>query len=189
MHIQPQSARFYAETTTDGLRAVVPASRNWLTMLFLLVWLGAWVAGETSAIDQLLNAKDGAPPAFLLFWLAGWTLGGIFAFTSLAWQLAGREILTANALALTHRVEIFGVGISRTYQASDIKDLRTTESSGSPALNRWATFPPFFGSAHGLIAFDYGARTIRLGVSLDEAEAKMLVSSLVSHLPRHRFQA
>lgn len=184
MHIQPKSPRFHAEITTDGLRVVIPAGRNWLSTLFLLVWLGAWTIGEKNAAGQLFNAGDKTPTAFLLFWLAGWTLGGLFAFGTVLWQLAGREILTANSSALIHRVEVFGLGVSRSYGVSDIKNLRATEYSASPTSNRRGMFAPPFGSGHGLIAFDYGARTIRIGSSLEEAEAKSLVSSLVPHLPR-----
>jgi hypothetical protein len=183
MHIQPQAARFHAETTTDGLRVVIPASRNWFTLLFMFVWLGGWIMGEKDVAGQLV-AGNKAPTAFLLLWLTGWSLGGLFAFSTVLWQLAGREILIVNSSALTHRVEVFGVGINRSYGASDIKNLRATEYSASPTFNQRAMFPPLFGSGHGPVAFDYGARTIRIGASLEEAEAKSLVSSLVRHLPR-----
>lgn len=184
MHIQPQSARFRAETTADGLRVVIPASRNWFAMLFLLAWLGGWTIGETNVAGQLLNAGDRTPTGFLLFWLAGWTLGGLFVFATVLWQLAGREILTANSLALIHRIEVFGVGVNRSYGASDIKNLRATEYIASSTWSQRRMLPPLFGFGHGLIAFDYGARTIRIGSSLEEAEAKSLVGVLASHLPR-----
>lgn len=183
MHVQPQAARFQAEITTDGFRVVIPASRNWFTMLFLLAWLGGWTIGETKVAGQLLNAGDRTPTAFLFFWLIGWTLGGLFTFGTVLWQLAGREVMTATSLALLYRVEVFGVGISRSYGASYIKNLRATESSASPTWNQRRMLPPLFGSGNGLIAFDYGARTIRIGSSLEEAEAKPLVDSLKQHLP------
>lgn len=184
MHIQPQSARFQSETTSEGLRVVIPASRNWFIMLFLLAWLGGWTIGETSVVRQLLNAGDKTPTAFLLFWLVGWTIGGVCAFGTVLWQLAGREILTVNSSALIYRVEVFGIGISRSYGASDIRNLRATAYPASTNWTRRNMFPPLFGAEHGTLAFDYGARTIRVGASLDEAEARLLVSSLAPHLPR-----
>jgi hypothetical protein len=184
MHIQPQSARFHAETTTEGFRVVIPANRNWFTLLFLLAWLGGWAIGETNVAGELLNAGDKTPSGFLLFWLAGWTLGGLFTVGTVLWQLAGREILIANSLALIHRFEVFGVGASRSYGASDIKNLRATEYAPSPTMSQRGMLPPFFGPGRGPIAFDYGARTIRVGSSLEEAEAKSLLGSLAPHLPR-----
>ncbi|NVM79510.1 hypothetical protein FHW83_005351 [Duganella sp. SG902] len=184
MDIQPQAARFHTEATADGLKVVIPARRNWVTVLFLSAWLGGWAMGETNVAGQLLHGGGKTAAAFLVFWLVAWTLGGIFALGSVLWQLAGREVLTANSTALIHRVEIFGLGVNRSYAASGIKNLRATERPASPTSNQRVLFPPLFGAGHGLIAFDYGARTIRTGSSLDEAEAKLLVSSLAPHLPR-----
>lgn len=154
-------------------------------MLFLLAWLGGWTIGETNVAGQLLSAGDKTPTAFLSFWLVGWTLGGLFALGTVLWQLAGREVVTATSSALLYRIEVFGVGISRSYGASYIKNLRATEPSISPTWNQRRMLPPLFGPGNGLIAFDYGARTIRIGSSLEEAEAKSLVDSLIQHLPRH----
>jgi hypothetical protein len=131
----------------------------------------------------LSNPGDKTPSAFLAFWLAGWTLGGAFAIGAVLWQLDGREIITVNAVALTHRVEVFGFGRERTFRASDVKSLRSTEFASSVFTNQRAWFPPITGSGYGPVAFDYGARTIRIASSLEEAEAKMLVQELSARLP------
>jgi hypothetical protein len=153
-------------------------------MLFLIVWLGGWSFGEASAIRELSNPGDKAPSAFLAFWLVGWTLGGAFAISAVLWQLAGREVITVNSVALSHRVEVFGFGRTRTFRASDVKSLRSTEFASNAFTNQRAWFPPLAGSGYGPVAFDYGARTIRIAPSLEEAEAKMLVQELSSRLPR-----
>lgn len=165
MHVQPEPVRFQAESTTEGLRVVIPVIRNWGTLLFILAWLGGWTIGETNVGGQLFGPDGKTPSLFLVFWLVCWTIAGLFAFGTVLWQLAGREILTANSSALVHRVEVFGVGVSRSYGAAHIKNLRA------------------FGSGHGHIAFDYGAKTIRIGSSLEEAEARAVVHRLLPHLP------
>jgi hypothetical protein len=48
--------------------------------LFLLAWLGGWLAGFIGAVWQLSSGKA---PAVLVIWLAGWTVGGAFAMYSL----------------------------------------------------------------------------------------------------------
>jgi hypothetical protein len=184
MIVQPQSARYTVEAAEQGLRASIPARRNWFILLFLMVWLGGWVFGEVSAASELLNPKGRGPSAFLAFWLAGWTLGGAFCAGTVLWQLAGREILLVTPSELTHRVEVFGLGWTRTYQKSEVKNFRATGYSNNPFTNQRAMFPPIGGSGDGPIAFDYGARTIRLAPGLEEAEAKMLVRELASQLPR-----
>jgi hypothetical protein len=183
MHIEPQTARFEIDNTRDGLRAVIPATRNWFIMLFLLAWLGGWAFGELSAVRELLTASAKTPTAFLSFWLVGWTIGGAFALATVLWQVAGREVITVNSTTLSYRVEILGLGRTRSYRAAEVKGLRATDYSINPFTNQRAWFPPITGSGVGPVAFDYGARTIRVAPSLEEAEAKMLVRALAAKLP------
>ena len=184
MHIEPQSPRYILETTSEGQRAVVPARRNWFVILFLCAWLVGWVFGEVSVVHQLLSPSDNTPQLFLLAWLTGWTLGGAFALAAVLWQLAGREVISVNTATLLHRVEAFGLGWSRSYKATEVKNLRATEYASNPFTNQAAWLPPLTGSGFGPVAFDYGARTLRLGAALEEAEAKLLVQRLTTSLPR-----
>ena len=48
----------------------------------------------------------------------------------------------------------------------------------------WSGGMRVWGMGGGVIAFDYGARTVRLGSSLDEAEALLIVRELKA---AHRF--
>ncbi len=184
MHVEPQSPRFALESTPAGLRAIVPARRNIFVLLFMCVWLGGWAFGEMHAIRELLSPSEKTPQLFLTVWLAGWTLGGAFALGTVAWQFAGREVISVNGTNLEHRVEAFGVGRTRTYRLSEVKNLRATDYSANPFTNQTAWFPPVTGSGFGPVAFDYGARTLRLAPALEEAEAKLLVSKLAPRLPR-----
>lgn len=184
MEVKLQSPRFRVVPTPTGFRADVPSKRNWLVVLFLLAWLGGWVFGELSASKELLNPTDQSPVAFLSFWVVGWTIGGMLAVAALLWQLAGREVIDIDAANLTYRVQVFGIGRSRSFQAMEVKDLRSVAYESSLFQNQRILFPPIFGAGYGPVAFDNGARTFRLAPSLDDAEAKMLVAELSSHLPR-----
>jgi hypothetical protein len=183
MDVEPQAARFRSEITPEGYRIVIPARRNWLILIFLCAWLGGWVFGELSVSWELLRHADKAPTAFLSIWLVGWTVGGAFVIATLFWQLAGREIITVSPTALSYRAEALGLGRTRSFRISDVKDLRSTEYAVSAFSNQRAWFPPILGSGFGPVAFDYGARTFRVAPSLDEAEAKILVKELSSRLP------
>ncbi|MGM9514664.1 hypothetical protein ACS5PK_10465 [Roseateles sp. DB2] len=181
MQITPQAPRYQLSINADGLQAAIPARRSTFALLFLLLWLGGWAFGEMQAIEQLLHPSDMAPTAFLALWLAGWTAGGLAAVGTLLWQIAGRELLTVNATALAHRIEVFGLGLTRNYAAHEVKALRAAPDS---ALAQYqALLPPFMGPARGALAFDYGARTIRLAPGIDEAEARELAAQLASRLP------
>jgi hypothetical protein len=184
MHVEPESPRFSIEPTADGLRAVIPARRNVFVLLFMCVWLGGWVFGEMHAIGELLSPSKNSPQLFLAVWLAGWTLGGVFALGTVLWQLAGREVVSLGSTTLEHRVEAFGIGRTTSYRLSEVRNLRATDYSANPFTNQAAWFPPVTGSGFGPVAFDYGARTMRLAPALEEAEAKLLIGKLLPRMPR-----
>lgn len=185
MHIEPQSPRFSCESIPGGIQAIVPARRNWFVILFMSAWLFGWFSGEASAIEELISPDKKTPQLFMAVWLIGWTIGGIFAFGAVLWQLVGREVISITSSALEHRIEILGIARSRIYRIGEIRNLRAAEFSTNPFTSQTAWFPSVVGSGFGPVAFDYGARTMRVAPSLEEAEAKLLVERLSAHLPRN----
>ena len=47
----------------------------------------------------------------------------------------------------------------------------------------WAKSDPFVGMRSGPLAFDYGAKTIRFGSGVDEAEARVILASIRTRFP------
>jgi hypothetical protein len=184
MPVYPSAPRYRLEHTSAGLTAVVPSRRAWFIVLFLSAWFVGWIFGEVNAIRKLISATAKTPTAFLAFWLLGWTVGGIFAAGTLLWQFGGQEVITVTPTELSHRVEAFGFGRTRSYALSEVKQFRATDYGANPLTNQAAWFPSITGSGFGPIAFDYGSSTIRLGAALEEAEGKLLVRELSTHLPR-----
>jgi hypothetical protein len=158
----------------DGLSFLVPARRQWFAMLFLPIWLVGWVFGEVFAIGELISGKG--PWGFLLFWLAGWTVGGGFAIFVWLWMVAGRERLIVRPGVLAHRSELFSVQRNREYDLPQVRNLIVSPA----AFNPWNMTAGFrmWGFGGGIVAFDYGARTIRVLASIDEAEGRMIVSRI-----------
>lgn len=183
MHVSPEEPKYCLTHTAEGLQAIVPPKRSWFTIPFLALWLCAWAFGEFQVIGQLLNPSEKTPVGFLAVWLTGWTLGGLFALGTVLWQVAGRELITVSSSFLVHRVEALGFGRTRIYSAEKIKAFRATDYASGGLQNQQAMAPPFFGPGFGPVAFDYGAKTIRLAPSIDEAEAKVLVRELARGLP------
>jgi hypothetical protein len=197
VRIEPSSARYSFQESFNGVRASVPARRNWFTVLFLLAWLGGWFMGEITAISTIFHLKIGlfgdsfksrpesGGQLFLMFWLAGWTLGGAWAIASIAWQLFGREIIGIEAGELLYRVEALGIGRTRAFASNQITRLRAVDIDSSSPSRRssWGGVPSLFGQGVGAVAFDYGARTYRIGATLDEAEARLLIQQMKRWLP------
>ena len=65
----------------NGHQLIVLPNKNagvmrYFVGLFLILWLGGWFVGFTSAAEEIMSGNAGA---FIIFWLGGWTLGGVYA--------------------------------------------------------------------------------------------------------------
>lgn len=183
MHISASNERFEIIETSAKSWAKVPSYKSVFFILFISAWLVGWSFGEVNAIQTLLSPEKGEPKAFMTFWLIGWTLGGLWALTALIWQLTGFEILTIDKASITQRIEVLGIGFNKQYSLKEVKDLRAVPYNLSITTNQKVLVPPIIGAGHGAIAFDYGSRTIYLGSSVDEAEAKKIVAAFQKLIP------
>ena len=112
----------------------------------------------------------------MLAWLGVWTVGGAFAIYAWLWQVMGKEILTVQEQTFKTRRSIGGFGFDKEYDFVQMRDVRVGDLGVNPfdfssSLQLW-------GVGGGVIVFDYGARTYRLGAGLDEAEAKQVVAAI-----------
>jgi hypothetical protein len=182
MRIEPSKPRFTIQQIATGITVSAPARRNWFILLFLIAWLGGWTVGGASAMAKAV--QPGEHQAFLLFWLVGWLLGEIYVLGVIMWQLAGREELTLAGGNLIHRVAIGGLSRAREFTGSNIKHMRTSPQTTSPWMDQARWMPPLFGAGQGAIAFDYGAKTYRVGAGLDEAEGRLVLAEIQKRFPR-----
>lgn len=177
--VAPAKPRATLQDTPAGLEIIIPARRNTFLTLFLGLWLCGWLAGEIATPAMLLRGP--VPVIGLVFvtaWLAGWTLAGVFALYVFCWQLAGRERISVSPSRLAIRREVFGIGRVREYDTGHIQDLRVAPVSFNPFDFRSGL--QFWGIGGGLIAFEYGATTIRFGSALEEVEAHSVVAEVRS---------
>lgn len=121
------------------------------------------------------------PSLVLLAWLVAWTIGGGFAALVWFWMVAGKERVTFGAGSVVRRYEIFGVGRRYECDRSHVKNLRAAFTPHNP----WdfASGIRMWGIGGGVISFDYGARTIRFGGALDDAEGRMIVQRILERYP------
>ena len=174
---QPTDFRITIADTSQGLRIVMPCRRSWLVICFLGLLICGWGVGEIMVTRQLLNGD--APPVgevFMLTWLGVWTAGGLFAIFAWFWQVMGKEILTVHGQTFKTRRDIGGFGFDKEYDLVQMLALRVGHLGVNPfelssSLQLW-------GVGGGVIAFDYGARTYRVGDGLDDAEAKQIVTAI-----------
>lgn len=193
--VNPSAARYHSKNLGDALEITIPVHRRWYLILFLSVWLifwtaaelgvgGAMLAGSVGVFTGSIDAADLGGGLFMLIWLTFWTAGGALAIYALVWQIKGREKVTVNGEGLIIRYEIGHWGRSKTYLKKHLLNLRV--SPESLTCNNMRSGLRFWGIGGGVIAFDYGAKTIRLGSSVEEAEGSMILAEIQQHYPEYR---
>lgn len=177
--VSPAEPKASIEENPRGLEVVIPARRNGFITLFLGFWLCGWAIGEV-VVPAAFFARDVDVGAkfFVAVWLAAWTVGGGFVLYVFFWSLVGRERVLLTSSTLSIERELFGMGRLREYELRHISDLRTAPSTYNPFDFRSGL--QFWGLGGGVIAFDYGAATVRFGAALEEGEAKTIVERLRS---------
>ncbi len=191
--VLPFAPRHVTTDLGDSLRIVLPSRRRWLTIIplvfVLLVWTGVILpiisvgSAVLSAVLEDPRALAGAA-FFIIFglvWISIWVFAGLFAFYTLLWNLAGREIIEVNPLAIRLARRVPGWGRAREYLAEHVRDLRVSPQALPDWWMRRSAWP---GATLGQLAFDYGARTIRFG-DCDEAEARMILAEIRQRFPQY----
>ena len=185
MPINPPTPRHSSSQTDEGLQIILPSKKNYLLILWYGLWLIMWVfmTGTVTfflAFFILLAIKESNSGmwifamfiTFMLLFLLGIGLPAIYAFF---WQLAGKEIISVNSAVMSITNQIFGWKKVYEYGIMDIKDLRAS----IPQKDLFARVKILqFSKQNGMISFDYGAKTFRFGLDIDEAEAKQIVSEI-----------
>ena len=170
--------RYLIEQKGDGEQIRIKAQRHIFALLFLPVWLAGWTVGGIAAITQLLSHFQ----PFLLFWSVGWALGWMVVASTILWMAIGSETVRIVSGDLEVAQHMLGFSRRRLYEGRMIRHLAVAGQSAWPYGFSWQM--PFFGNGrNGAIRFDYGARTHRLAVGLDESEARQLVERLAKRLP------
>jgi len=132
--------------------------------------------GESSAIEQIFNFDQSVfASSFLFVWLTMWTIGGLLAATALLWNVAGYEIIRVDKGALEIGWHLIGLERTRKYDVNEIRylNLNPKESGDFWGGRR----RDLFGLMGGVVKFDYGMKTCKFGVGIDEAEGRLLIET------------
>jgi hypothetical protein len=145
--------------------------------VFLPFWLVMWTIGGVFVIVELARKAPGTDP-FLLLWLVGWALAETLVGYASLWLNYGTEIVWTDRLQLTIKRDLFGRGRTRTFEVRNISRLRAAGQYGSMMSSSWSSGMAQWGMVGGNIAFEYGGKTHRFGIWLEEQEAQEVVERL-----------
>ena len=178
--VEPYKPRARIAETGNAIQIEIPVRPKGFTtrlvwLLFTSLLLGSWYA--VFILPQSIKApiQDKPPSLFTAIFTVVW-LFFILVFSGVWWQMTfGREIVTVTPQELILWWRPFGR--RRRFRLAEVKNLRVLEDAFALFANPmrfwwlWHFFP-------GVLAFDYGAGTVRFGTNLDPAEARQIVALL-----------
>lgn len=168
----------------------VPSEKNWLSLIFGLVWLGAWAYMGIQASEAVLFSPDSMANAspeglflniFPIIWIILWTFGGLFIAFALLWGFFGKEELIFTQSRVTLKKNILGFGIVKQMERAQVKDFRFEPARPQTTRNGFRAW----GLVPGKVKFDYGMKTRSLALGVDDAEAKYLVELFDEEIRKH----
>lgn len=176
MRVQPAGRRSIRREGAAGPEIVIPVRRNWALIVLIPLWLALWTTGIAGVAGEVRSGRArGGEAGLFELWLVAAVLGGGAVVYTWLWNAIGREVVGRRPGVLVVRRDVAGLGLSREYSLTDVRNLRVSRPPSD--ASRWA--PPLrFGRDTGVIAFDHGARTVRLGGGLDAAEATLVLAEL-----------
>jgi hypothetical protein len=208
-HLVPFVPPFPQRHTTKDLPASlvisIPSYKKWSVILSAPIWLAWWgffeyLIGRPLAL-ALLGVIAGESPAsslatiarlnpLLLLWLAAWTLAGLRTIYGLLWQLTGKEVIEVSRQSLRVRRPMFGIGFAREISFELPPSLRVLpEPFERSGWRRWLRGTKYarrwWGLDDGVIEIRSGTQSLRFGRSIDEAEAKDIVSEIRQRFPEY----
>ncbi len=140
---------------TEGLRISIGPRWDWASLfmvVFMAIWLYFWTTiGISRGRSHFRHLGD-----FLGSWMLGWAFGEIMGASVLLRAIGWREIIVVSADSLTRKSEILGLGFTKRYFASGMRNLRFLVAAGRRRPNR--------------LAFDYGWKTVTLASYLNDEE-------------------
>lgn len=173
------------ENSIGSLLISIPSKKNWFALPFATLWLGGWFFGFTKVSSILFTSHtdDSTINGFLIFWLLGWTIGGMAIATLLLWGYFGKEVFSAKYGEVQLLKTVFGIGIKKKLDHSEIRNIRTDFANGNMfGSNRWAAW----GLGPGKIKFDYGLKTYSFGLGVDDAEANHIAEIMTEHFKNNK---
>jgi len=187
--IQPYPARSTIEEFGSTLEIRVPPSGFGCVSAFILAWLSFWLFGgimiAREMLGQFLPGYPGSlplngPPStaggtiFGLVWLGFWFLCAVLLSYFLLRTLFGHETIRVGDGLLTDEIEIFGFRRKREYSLTEVKFLGVRSQINQSSNGATTTTS---------LAFDYGARTVRICAGLDAAECRQIAERVGEKFP------
>ncbi len=128
--------RLTAARTRDGLVVVVPLARRRVSLVFICVFLAAWLFVSACVVVARVGEALAVSDLSILLWLGLWVAVGGILLWSILWQLSGEERLSLDAGKLTREWTLLGLRGRRVVGYDQIRDIIVEHKSQNNVAGR-----------------------------------------------------
>ncbi|MFY9309147.1 MAG: hypothetical protein WAQ28_08900 [Bacteroidia bacterium] len=164
--------RISIKRTEEGLSIVILALADKLKNRLLLAWLVLWTLAGMIVFSQYFTITDPNTKIAVIVWMGFWFYFEFKITNAWLWRRSGKEVLKIRNNKLEYKRDVSGRGKIQSYSADFIKEIRLLEPKESflESLNN-----SYWVIAGEKLAFDYYGKEIKLGLQLDDTDAKALL--------------
>jgi hypothetical protein len=169
-YITPSLPKYKLEESNNSIKVSIANINSKLVYILLLVFFFIfWIAYGGLLIYlyfiiTIPNKTFEIPPIAYLS-IVIWLMSGIIIPILYIWRISLKTEIEVNEQEIHVLFKSYINKKKMRYKSEFIKELRSSPLPASGILT-------------GPIAFDYGAKTIRIGLGLDEAEAKQIIEKI-----------
>ncbi len=173
--------RYRLEDLGNDLLFILPVRKRWLWMLWEILFFVRTAPDAIREDERLLNhvavlffgiqgiSNSSESPDLIELILS--TLILVIIIYDLLWRFFGLNTLRVGYEGIVTRPEIFGLGLKKTYSATEIRNLRVSTFTDQ--------------RTSGVIRFDYDSKTIKALPDVEATEAKQILETIRRRFPQY----
>lgn len=138
----------------------------------LLAWFILWTLSGVIVFTQYFVIKDEQTKVAIMVWLGFWGYFEYKTFRAVMWRSYGIEKIKLRDRKIFYKRDIAGKGKIKVYEFDFIKDFRVIESKENSFFDNLNN--SYWVIAGEKLTFDYYGKEIKIGLQLDETDAKAL---------------
>ncbi len=146
----------------------------------LLVWFVLWTLGGIAVLTQYFTITEQQTRVAILVWLGFWGYFEYKIFKAVMWRSFGLEKIKLRERKLFYKKDVRGKGKRNVYEFDFIKDLRVIESKENSFFENLND--SYWVVAGEKLTFDYYGKEIKMGIQLNEADAKALLKFIMNKI-------
>jgi hypothetical protein len=161
----------------DGVSSfvIIPTAANWKLHL-LLAWIFVWTLSGCIVIGNYFTLTNTNIKLVVIIWLGFWAYFEFRTVKAFVFKKYGKEKIWVKGSTFNYWRDVAGRGKKLEFETDLIKDLQLIEKNKKDFFQFMND--SFWVVGTESIVFTYGAKTYRMGVQLEEADAKELLKQI-----------